>query len=150
MVNCTDSTRIPYCNNCNQVLKPITTQSVTCKPKSAVECKPVERQICTYGEYFLRYFLCSNICKFRFKTYFFTNTKKCFYFLKLQIKTQNYAINFLHVAQINYVQEINCVKWQNIAGLCILYYKTFEKQSYATFLVLASFTQSQLPGCKLL
>ena len=53
MVNCTDSIKIPYCNNCNQVLKPITTQSVTCKPKSAVQCKPVERQICTYGEYLL-------------------------------------------------------------------------------------------------
>jgi len=51
MVNCTDSIKIPYCNNCNQVLKPITTQSVTCKPKSAVECKPVERQICTYVEW---------------------------------------------------------------------------------------------------
>jgi len=46
MVNCTDSIKIPYCNNCNQVLKPITTQSVTCKPKSAVQCKPVVRQIC--------------------------------------------------------------------------------------------------------
>ena len=53
MVNCTDSIKIPYCNNCNQVLKPITTQSVTCKPKSAVQCKPVERQICTYGEYLI-------------------------------------------------------------------------------------------------
>jgi len=51
MVNCTDSIKIPYCNNCNQVLKPITTQSVTCKPKSAVQCKPVERRICTDVEW---------------------------------------------------------------------------------------------------
>jgi hypothetical protein len=29
-------------------LKPITTQSITCKPKSAVQCKPVKRQICSY------------------------------------------------------------------------------------------------------
>lgn len=48
MVNCTDSTRIPYCNNCKSILKPITTQSITCKPKSAVQCKPVKRQICSY------------------------------------------------------------------------------------------------------
>merc|ERR1712008_449119 len=51
MMNCTDSIEIPYCNNCNQVLKPITTQSVTCKPKSADQCKPVERQICTNVEW---------------------------------------------------------------------------------------------------
>ena len=55
MVNCTDSIKIPYCNNCNQVLKPITTQSVTCKPKSAVQCKPVVRQICQDGKYFSLY-----------------------------------------------------------------------------------------------
>ena len=53
MVNCTDSIKIPYCNNCNQVLKPITTQSVTCKPKSAVQCYPVKTRKCITGEYFL-------------------------------------------------------------------------------------------------
>ena len=55
MVKCENSTRIPYCNNCKTVYKPITTQSITCKPKSAVQCKPVKRQICSYGEYFLQY-----------------------------------------------------------------------------------------------
>ena len=53
MVKCVNSTNIPYCNNCKTILKPITTQSITCKPKSAVQCKPVTREICSYGEYFL-------------------------------------------------------------------------------------------------
>jgi len=51
MVNCTDSIRIPYCNNCKTILKSITTQSITCKPKSAVQCKPVTREICKYVEW---------------------------------------------------------------------------------------------------
>ena len=53
MVNCFDSTKIPYCNNCNTVLKDITTQNIECKPKSAVQCYPVKTRKCVTGEYFL-------------------------------------------------------------------------------------------------